>query len=117
LKFDFNTNFLASESNKTNPICAHSKWLRKVKWKTKRKRVFSVELQSKKHLTSVSLTNGLVDSVLLEGNIGQLVQATFKEGLILEVIGKNGTIRMDLGEEEINKSAVQNPSEAIVDHD
>ena len=84
---------------------------------SKKERAFSVELESKKHLTSVSLTNGSVDSVLLEGNIGQLVQATFKEGLILEVIGKNGTIRVDLGEEEISKSAVQNPSEAIVDHD
>ena len=69
----------------------------------KKERAFSVELQSKKHLTSVSLTNGTTNSVLLEGNIGELVQATFKEGVILEVIGKNGTLRVDLEEMEISK--------------
>ena len=69
----------------------------------KNERFFSVELQSKKHLKSVSLTNGTANSVLLEGNIGELVQATFKEGVILEVIGKNGTLRVDLEEVEISK--------------
>ena len=69
----------------------------------KKERGFSVELQSKKHLKSVSLTNGTADSVLLEGNIGELVQATFKEGVILEVIGENGTLRVDLEEIEIRK--------------
>ena len=69
----------------------------------KKERVFSVELQSKKHLKSVSLTNGAADRVLLEGNIGELLQATFKEGVILEVIGKNGILRVDLEEVEISK--------------
>ena len=32
----------------------------------KRKEVFSVELQSKKYLKNVSLTNGTADSVLLK---------------------------------------------------
>ena len=69
----------------------------------KKERVFSVELQSKKHLKTVSLTNGTANSVLLEGNIGELVQATFKEGLILEVIGKNGILRVDLKKNEVSK--------------
>ena len=70
---------------------------------TKKERVFSVELQSKKHLKSFSLTNGTTNSVLLEGKIGELVQATFKENVILEVVGKNGTLRVDLEEGEISK--------------
>ena len=74
----------------------------------KKERVFSVELQSKKHLKSVSLTNDTANSVLLEGNIGELVQAAFKEGIILEVIGKNGTLRVDLEEVEINKPTEKN---------
>ena len=69
----------------------------------KKERVFSVELQSKKHLKTVSLTNGTANSVLLEGSIGELLQATFKEGVILEVIGKNGILRVDLEETEISK--------------
>jgi len=57
--------------------------------KTKEKeRVFSVELKSKRNLKNVTLTNGSSDSVLVEGTLGELVQATFAEGIILEVVGK-----------------------------
>ena len=81
--------------------------------KTNRKeRVFSVELKSKRHLRNVTLTNGSSDSVLLEGSIGELMQATFAEGIILEVVGKNGVLRVDLGEDEIKKKPKQNESEA-----
>lgn len=68
-----------------------------------KERVFTVELKSKRNLKNVSLTNGSSDSVLLEGTIGELVQATFTEGIILEVIGKSGILRVDLGEDEIKK--------------
>ena len=80
--------------------------------KTKNKeRVFSVELKSKRNLKNVTLTNGSSDSVLVEGTIGELVQATFAEGIILEVIGKKGILRIDLGEDEIQKTIEQNPIE------
>jgi hypothetical protein len=81
--------------------------------KTNRKeRVFSVELKSKRNLKNVTLTNGNSDSVLVEGTLGELVQATFAEGVILEVVGKNGVLRIDLGEDEIHKPTEQNRSEA-----
>jgi hypothetical protein len=67
-------------------------------------RVFSVELKSKRNLKNVTLTSGSSDSVLLEGTIGELVAAKFAEGIILEVIGKDGVLRVDLGEEEIQKT-------------
>jgi hypothetical protein len=67
-----------------------------------------VELKSKKNLKNISLANGSSDSVLVEGNIGELVQATFKEGIILEVIGKNGVLRIDLGDDEIVKTTDTN---------
>ena len=73
-----------------------------------KERVFSVELKSKRNLKNVTLTNGSSDAVLLEGTIGELVHATFKEGVILEVMGKNGVLRVDLGENEICKLPVQN---------
>ncbi len=66
-------------------------------------RVFSVELNSKKNLKNVTLTNGSSDTVLLEGTIGELLNASFKEGVILEVVGKNGVLRVDLMENEIQK--------------
>lgn len=70
---------------------------------SQKERVFTVELKSKRNLKNITLTNGLNDSVLLEGTIGELVQATFAEGIILEVIGKSGVLRIDLGEDEIKK--------------
>jgi len=76
-----------------------------MKSKTKNKeRVFSVELKSKRNLKNVTLTNRSSDSVLVEGTIGELVQATFVEDIILEVIGKNGILRIDLREDEIKKT-------------
>jgi len=72
-----------------------------------KERVFSVELKSKRNLKNVTLTNGSSDSVLVEGTIGELVQATFAEGIILEVVGKNGILRIDLREDEIRKTTEQ----------
>ena len=76
-----------------------------------KERVFSVELKSKSHLKNVTLTNGSSDSVLVEGTIGELVQATFAEGVILEVVGKKGILRIDLRENEIKKTTSQNRAE------
>jgi hypothetical protein len=77
-----------------------------MKNKTENKeRVFSVELKSKRHLKNVTLTNGSSDSVLVEGTIGELVQATFEEDIILEVVGKKGVLRIDLSENEIKKTS------------
>ncbi|MBA7485144.1 hypothetical protein ES707_20679 [subsurface metagenome] len=78
---------------------------------TDKERVFSVELKSKNHLKNVTLTNGSSDSVLVEGTIGELVQATFAEGVILEVVGKKGVLRIDLGKDEIKKTTDQNLTE------
>ena len=78
---------------------------------THKERVFSVELKSKRNLKNVTLTNGSSDSVLVEGTIGELLQATFAEGIILEVVGKNGVLRIDLAEDEIKKTAERNLTE------
>jgi hypothetical protein len=77
-----------------------------------KERVFSVELKSKSHLKNVTLTNGSNESVLVEGTIGELVQATFAEGILLEIVGKKGVLTIDLGEDEIKKTTNQNRAEA-----
>ena len=79
--------------------------------KKEKERIFSVELKSKRNLKNINLTNDSNDSVLLEGSIGELMQATFAEGVILEVVGKNGILRIDLREEEIRKTTEQNRTE------
>jgi len=73
--------------------------------KSSKERFFSVELKSKNDLKNITLVNGSNDSVLVEGTIGELVQATFAEGVVLEVLGKNGVLRLDLGEDEIKRTS------------
>ena len=75
--------------------------------KSDKARVFSVELKSKNSLKNVTLVNSSINSVLIEGTIGELVQASFAEGVVLEVVGKNGVLRLDLGEEDIKKTYEQ----------
>ena len=80
-----------------------------MKSKTRGKdRVFSVELRSKGNLKNVTLTEGSSGGVLVEGTIGELVKATFAEGIILKVVGKKGVLRIDLGEAEIEKPTEHN---------
>ncbi len=77
-----------------------------------KERVFSVELKSKTHLKNVTLTNGTTENVLVEGTIGTLLQATFEEGIILEVIGSKGILRLDLSPDEIKKTTEKQNKEA-----
>jgi hypothetical protein len=78
-----------------------------VKNKTENERFFSVELKSKVHLKNVTLTNGSSDNALIEGTLGELVQATIAEDVILEVVGTKGTLRINLAQNEIMEAKKQ----------
>ncbi len=68
-------------------------------------RFFSVELKSRADLKNVALTNGARDGALVEGTLGGLVRAMFVEGMILEVVGKKGVLRINLREDEVRRAA------------
>ena len=68
-------------------------------------RFFSVELESKTSIKSITMTNGSSESVLVEGTIGKLVQAAFVEDIILEVVGEKGVLRINLEPKELKKKA------------
>ncbi len=68
-----------------------------------KERFFSIELKSKAHLKNITITNDSSESVIIEGMLGKLEHAWFAEGVILEVTGKNGILRVDLREDEIAK--------------
>ena len=68
---------------------------------TNKERAFSVELNSRADLRSVTMTNGSHENVLIEGTIGTLVQIEFTEGVILEIVGEKGVLRIDLTEDEV----------------
>jgi hypothetical protein len=64
-------------------------------------RFFSVELKSKADLKNITLESGSQDNVLIEGTIGELVQAMFVEDEILEIVGTKGTMRINLKPKEL----------------
>jgi hypothetical protein len=50
----------------------------------------------------MKMTEAQKESTLIEGTIGNLIEATFTEGIVLEVTGTKGTLRLDLQAKEIN---------------
>jgi len=71
-----------------------------------KERFFSVELQSKANVKSVTMPNGGIDNVLIEGTIGRLQQAKFVDGVVLEVLCDKGVLRINLTQDEITKKQV-----------
>lgn len=68
---------------------------------TSNERVFSVELTSVTNVKTLLMTNGKTkERILIEGTIGNLLQVSFTEGIILEVIGDKGILRIDLEKKE-----------------
>lgn len=64
---------------------------------------FSIELRSKEFLRNVMISNRTGETVLVEGFLGELEEVSLVEGVMLELRGSNGVLRMDLKEEELEK--------------
>ena len=67
------------------------------------KHAFSIELKSREYLKLIAIPNDTGDNVLIEGFLGKLEAIDLVEGVMLEIRGTNGTLKMDLKEEELNK--------------
>jgi len=65
------------------------------------KHAFSIELKSREYLKLVAMPNDTGDNVLIEGFLGALEAVDLIEGVMLEIQGTNGTLKMDLKEEEL----------------
>ncbi len=62
---------------------------------------FSIELKSKEYIKNITLTNKIQNGILLEGSLGELKEFSLIEGRVIELIGENGTLRLDICEDEI----------------
>jgi hypothetical protein len=71
--------------------------------KISEERGFSLELNSKEHVKRFTILDGAGSRVLVEGFLGVLQQITLVEGLMLEVKGSNGVLRMDMTEDELRR--------------
>ena len=65
--------------------------------------MFSIMLKSKNHVKSLSLPHDKGGNVLIEGFLGKLENLNFTEGLMLEINGANGSLRMDFSEKELKR--------------
>ena len=61
---------------------------------------FSIEMDSKDNLSHVSLTDES-EGVLIKGKLGELREISHEEGLMVEIEGEHGVLRIDLTKEEL----------------
>jgi len=68
-----------------------------------KERFFSVELTSKVNLKNVTVRDSSQEDVLVEGTLGKLQHAEFADGVVLEVFGDKGVLRVNLTVDDIKK--------------
>jgi len=66
-------------------------------------RAFSIELESKEYLKNISLSNSADSKVLIEGFLGELEETSLVEGVMVEIKGAGGVLRIELNEEELRR--------------
>jgi len=65
-------------------------------------RAFAIELNSGNNLKKVTVPSG-AQRILMQGTIGSLKQAQFVEDMVLELVGTEGVLRVDLSREDLSK--------------
>jgi len=69
--------------------------------RSKKKGFFSVEIESKLHLTNVSISNKPHERVLIEGFLGEFSEIEMIENTLIQFKGANGVLRIDLSKDEL----------------
>ena len=67
---------------------------------------FSIEMNSKKHVNKISINSETNDEVLFEGELGKLVRIKLIEGVLLQITGDNGILRIDVTEKELSDGLI-----------
>ena len=62
---------------------------------------FSVELQKKEYVSELVLSMEPRNTVLITGDLGKIRNITLLEEMVLEFLGTNGRIRLDITIEEL----------------
>jgi hypothetical protein len=68
-----------------------------------KERGFSVEMTSKEHVRSLIVSDESQGKVLFVGNLGELQELEMVEEIVLRVKGTNGTLRIDVEEDEFKR--------------
>ena len=70
---------------------------------SKKNGFFSVEIESKKHLTNIIISNNSRERVLIEGFLGELSEIEMIENALIQFKGVNGVMRIDICKDELWK--------------
>jgi hypothetical protein len=62
---------------------------------------FSIEMASKKYLSKIEVHDIPRDTVLIEGDLGEVVEIELIEDVMLQISGNKGVFRIDLVEGEL----------------
>jgi hypothetical protein len=73
---------------------------------------FSVEMDSKKHVRNISISNQTHDRVFFEGDLGGLLEASIVEGSALEMVGEHGILRFEL-DENVLRRVLESPDREL----
>jgi hypothetical protein len=73
---------------------------------------FSIEMKSEKSVQKMSFADKEDNHIFFEGSLGKLTNIFMVEGMMLQIEGINGTLRMDISKEELqncfkNKSPLE----------
>jgi hypothetical protein len=64
---------------------------------------FSIEMISKDYMNRISISNEPDGEVVFEGELGELTHIELIEGIMLQITGKNGILRLDITEVELTQ--------------
>ena len=64
---------------------------------------FSIEMKTERFVKRMSLSDKENDRVVFEGYLGELRNVAMVEGVMLEIIGNNGVLRLDITQQEFEE--------------
>lgn len=68
------------------------------------KHSFSIELKSEQYVRRMSFLDKETGTVFFEGFLGELKNVAMVEGVMLEIEGKNGVLKLDITQQEMKKT-------------
>jgi hypothetical protein len=75
--------------------------------------VFTVELESKKHVKNISISDEDFDRVFFEGDLGKVSELSIIDSSALEIIGPNGALRAELGADLLRR-LLESPDQSLI---
>ena len=66
-------------------------------------RGFTAEISSKRYVKNISISNEAHDRVLFEGVFGELEELNLVEDNVLEIVGTQGTLRIDITRKDLEE--------------